>query len=155
LPGVTDDPTPFSVRIPVRTYELDSLGHLNQAVYHSYAEVARAEAFSAAGCSLPSLVASGVGPVLLASSIRFRSEIGPDERVDVTAEVAFGAGKTFQMGSRLLKPDGTLAAEVDCTVGLMDLAARKLLADPREVLTRAGCELGRLVPAEASAAQSS
>ena len=43
----------FQVRVTVRGYELDSLGHLNQAVYLQYAEHARWEILRAAGLTSP------------------------------------------------------------------------------------------------------
>lgn len=42
-------PQPFSVRIAVREYELDTRGHLNQAVYLQYGEHALWEVLLAAG----------------------------------------------------------------------------------------------------------
>lgn len=128
----------------MRSYELDALGHLNQAVYHSYAEVARVEAFIAAGVSWDDLVATGVGPVMLASQINFRRELRGGEKVDVTCELKFGDGKTFVVDQRILKVDGTLSAEISSVIGLMDLSARKLLEDPRAVLEKAGLDLSGL-----------
>lgn len=136
--------TPFSVRLAVRTYELDTLGHVNQAVYHSYAEVARMELFRAAGCDFGGLRERRVGPVMLESTISFRRELREAEEIDVTAEVKFGTGKTFKMDHRILKLDGTVSAEITCTLGLMDLDARKLIADPREVFAATGTDLSTL-----------
>ncbi|MQA11193.1 MAG: thioesterase [Pseudonocardiaceae bacterium] len=136
--------TPFSVRIAVRTYELDSLGHVNQAVYHSYAEVARTELFRAAGCRMDWLAERKIGPVLLESTITFRRELRADDEVDVSADVKFGAGKTFRMDSTITKVDGSTSAEITCTIGLMDLRERKLVTDPREAFVSAGTDLSVL-----------
>lgn len=121
---------PFSVRIAVRSYELDALGHVNQAVYHQYAEYARVELFRAAGCGIDPMVEGGAAPVLLESRISYRRELRSGDEVDVTAEVRFGTGKTFTIDSVLTKADGTVSAEVTCVLGLMDLTRRRLLADP-------------------------
>src|ERR1700744_3895147 len=102
----------FSVRIGVRTYELDALGHLNQAVYHSYAEHGRTEMFRAAGCPPEAMVARGSAPVLLASEARYLRELRGGEEVDVRTTIEFGAGKTFVMLSELVKANGTTAATV-------------------------------------------
>jgi acyl-CoA thioester hydrolase len=40
--------------------------------------------------------------------------------------------------------DGTLAAEITGTLGMLDLAARKLVADPRAALASAGVDVQRL-----------
>jgi len=123
---------PFSVRIGVRTYELDALGHLNQAVYHSYAEHGRVELFRAAGCTTEAMFAKGFAPVLLGSEARYLRELRAGDEVDVTTTVVFGTGKTFSMKTRLTKPDGTLSATINATVGLLDMKIRRLLVDPRE-----------------------
>ncbi|GGS44527.1 MULTISPECIES: acyl-CoA thioesterase [Actinokineospora] len=134
----------WSIRIPVRSYELDALGHLNQAVYHQYAEVARVEGFAAAGCHWSSLIEAGTAPVLLSATIDYRREIRAGESVDVTCEVKFGAGKTFRADSTITKLDGTVSAEITCVIGVMDLARRKLVADPRAALEAHGFDLGKL-----------
>ncbi|PPK60819.1 acyl-CoA thioesterase [Actinokineospora auranticolor] len=138
----------WSVRIPVRSYELDSLGHLNHAVYHQYAEVARVEGFAAAGCSWDRLISSGFGPVMLTSTINFRRELRGGDVVDVDLAVKFGPGKTFNVDSNITRVDGTVAAEITCLLGLMDLGARKLVADPRAALARFGFDLGAVQPGD-------
>lgn len=141
-------PVTFSTRIAVRSYELDALGHVNHAVYHQYAEVARVEAFEAAGCGWDYLIEINSAPVLLESYISFRRELRKGDVVDTTCAAKFGTGKTFQLVQRITKLDGTLSAELTCTVGLMDLVARKLLADPRAVLAAAGMDLHALSDSE-------
>ena len=132
------------MQIKVRLYELDPLGHLNHAVYHSYAEVARIEAFEQAAGAGTALRDENIAPVLLASQISYRREILLGETVDVTAQVKFGSGKSFQMEQNIVKADGTLSAELTVTVGLMDLERRKLVDDPRGRLERAGYDIGLL-----------
>lgn len=130
----------------MRQYELDALGHVNQAVYHSYAEVSRLEAFEAAGNT--KVGEDNTAPVLLESHIVYRSELRGGDVVDVTCDTTFGEGKVFWMTSRILKLDGTLSAEVKCTLGVMDLERRKLVADPRGLFERAGLDLKVLSTAE-------
>ena len=132
---------PFRIQIKVRLYELDPLGHLNHAVYHSYAEVARIEAFQAAAGGTDGLRAQNQSSVVLASQISYRREIVFGETVDVTARLKFGSGKTFQIEQTIYKPDGTLSAELVLTMGLMDLERRKLVDDPRGRFERAGYDL--------------
>ncbi|OZM69926.1 thioesterase [Amycolatopsis antarctica] len=138
---------PFSVRIKVRHYELDTLGHLNHAVYHSYAEVARLELMEKAGALDGGLREVNLAAVLLESHISFRRELRAGDSVDVTCEGKFAQGKTFHLDSNILKPDGTLAAEITCRLGLMDLERRKLVDDPRGRLERAGVRVELLEPA--------
>ncbi|MFL6127061.1 acyl-CoA thioesterase [Actinophytocola sp.] len=134
----------FSTRIEVRGYELDSLGHVNHAVYHLYAEVARTKAFGAAGCDWDVLTERRTAPVLLTTTVNFRRELRMGDEVDVSCTAKFGDGKTFTLEQLITKVDGTLSAEVYCVLGLMDLDARKLHADPRAVLESAGFDVTKM-----------
>jgi acyl-CoA thioester hydrolase len=125
-------------RIKVRHYELDTLGHLNHAVYHQYGEVARLEWFESVGGGGNGLLGASISPVLLESHIRFRRELVASDEVDVSCEVSFGEGKTFRMDSQIRKLDGTLAAEIECVIGVMDLERRKLVDDPLGAFRQAG-----------------
>lgn len=132
---------PFRMQIKVRLYELDLLGHLNHAVYHSYGEVARIECMDQASGGSSVLRDQTIAPVLLASTISYRREIRMGETVEVTCDTKFGSGKTFQMEQYIRKLDGTLSAELASTLGLMDLERRKLVDDPRGRFERAGFDL--------------
>jgi acyl-CoA thioester hydrolase len=125
---------PFSVDITVRGYELDVQGHLNQAVYLQYAEHVRWEALLAAGLSQDTLRKNGIGPALLSQTVTYVRELRGGDRAQVTCAFEYGSGKTFKAVHRIVKQDGTAAADVVGTVGLLDLSARRLLPDPAERL---------------------
>ncbi|MFF3129448.1 acyl-CoA thioesterase [Streptomyces sp. NPDC057908] len=120
----------FSVDVTVRGYELDTQGHLNQAVYLQYAEHARWELLRAAGLSQEKLLASGVGPVALETTVKFLRELRGGDGVRVTCQFVYGEGKTFKVAQKILKEDGTVAAQITGVAGMLDLTARKLIADP-------------------------
>lgn len=130
----------YVTRIKVRHYELDTLGHVNHAVYHQYGEVARLGWFESVGGGGNGLGSHGGdhSPVLLESRIRFLRELVAGDEVEVTCDVSFGEGKTFRMDSQIRKLDGTVAAEIECVIGLLDLKQRKLLDDPRGRFRAAG-----------------
>ncbi|WP_327296837.1 MULTISPECIES: acyl-CoA thioesterase [unclassified Streptomyces] len=123
---------PFAVGISVRGYETDSQGHLNQSVYLQYAEHARWSLLRHGGIQQSDLLDKGVGPVTLETTIRYRRELRAGDDVEVTCAFVFGEGKTFRIEQVIQKADGTVAAEVTATSGLMDLTARKLVENPRE-----------------------
>ncbi|MGP4051873.1 acyl-CoA thioesterase [Streptomyces sp. 2A115] len=123
---------PYSVPVTVRGYETDALGHVNQSVYLSYAEHARWSLLHAAGVSQAALVAKGVGPVVLETTIRYERELLAGDETEVTCGFGWGEGKTFRVEQTIRKADGTVAAEITGVSGLMDLKARKLVADPKE-----------------------
>ncbi|MFG2029808.1 acyl-CoA thioesterase [Streptomyces sp. NPDC048825] len=116
----------------VRGYETDVQGHLNQSVYLNYAEHARWSLLQAAGISQSGLIAKGVGPVSLETTIRFKRELRAGEEVEVTCDFLMDESKIFRVEQEIRKSDGTVAAEITATGGLMDLKERKLVAEPRE-----------------------
>ncbi len=122
----------FTVPVTVRGYELDVLGHLNQAVYLQHAEHARWECLQAAGIGQEKLRASRVGPVVLETTISYRRELRGGDEVRISCEFEWGTGKTFRIHQQTRKLDDTLSAEIQVICGLMDLDARKLLADPAD-----------------------
>jgi acyl-CoA thioester hydrolase len=123
---------PFSVPVTVRGYETDTQGHLNQSVYLNYAEHARWSLLQAAGITQAALTGKGVGPVALETTIRFRRELLAGDEVEVSCAFVWSAGRTFRMEQTIRKADGTVSAEITALGGLMDLKARKLVADPGE-----------------------
>lgn len=126
------DPTQaFSVHLAVRGYETDRLGHLNQAVYSSWAEHSRVELLRHAGVPLPG--PQNLGIVVLEAYIRYLKELRVGDEVDVTCVVSFGEGKTFSMNSMFLS-DSAMCAEVRTKMGLMDLGTRRLVAEPEKRL---------------------
>lgn len=120
----------FFVDVTVRGYELDTQGHLNQAVYLQYAEHARWELLRAAGLPQEKLLADGVGPVALEVTVKFRRELRGGERVRVSCRFDYGQGKTFTIAQQILKEDGTVAAEITGVAGILDLTTRRLVDDP-------------------------
>jgi acyl-CoA thioester hydrolase len=134
--GETSMGEPFSVELRVRGYETDTQGHLNTAVYLQYAEHARWEILRAAGLPQAALIADGIGPVNLETTIRFRKELLAGDAVLVTCAFIWGTGKTFQVEQRFTTPEGELVAEVTGLGGLMDLTARRLVAEPGERFRR-------------------
>ncbi|MFF4381315.1 acyl-CoA thioesterase [Kitasatospora sp. NPDC092039] len=134
----------FTTHITVRGYETDSQGHLNQAVYLQYAEHARWEYLRAAGIRQADLVAEGVGPVVLETTVKYLRELRAGDSVEVGCSFTWRDGKTFQVVQRLVREDGVLAAEITGVGGILDLAERRLVADPREPLRALATDPGVL-----------
>ena len=124
----------FTVSVLVRGYELDTLGHVNQAVYLQYAEHARWELFRAAGVAGEKLVADAIGPVVLETNIKYRSELRAGDEITIDTDFEWENGKIFHIRQSIRKLDGTLSADILVTGGVMDLSARKLITNPDERL---------------------
>lgn len=120
------------MRFTVRSYELDQNGHLNGSVYVQWADHARWEAARAAGVSMDELVASGVGPVNLQTTISYFRELRAGDEVDVSCVFEWGDGKTMRVVQEFRLPDGEVAAELVSVGGMLDLSTRRLVPDPRD-----------------------
>jgi acyl-CoA thioester hydrolase len=121
----------FRVQLTVRSYEIDFNGHVNHAVYHQYGEHARMEHFLAAGYHLDVQRASGTGVVILESRIRYLRELILGERIEITSDISFGAGKSFRIEHTILCADGSTAAEINGVFGLLDTKTRRLVPEPK------------------------
>lgn len=124
----------FSVPVTVRGYELDTQGHLNQAVYLQYSEHARWELLRAAGIQQNDLVAGGIGPIVVEVNVKYLRELRGGDEVDVTCEFIWAEGKVYQLKQQILKKDGTVCADIVVVGGILDLQARKLVPNPAERL---------------------
>lgn len=63
----------LGVTVRVRTYELDSFGHVNNSVYLNYLEEARSEFLLQMGVSFNDLVAHGVQIVIVESYVKYQT----------------------------------------------------------------------------------
>jgi acyl-CoA thioesterase FadM len=96
-PGRTPASAPFTVAITARAYETGSQGHLTSTAYLQYADHARWELLRAAGVRQTDLLANGIGPVNLETTIRFHRELLAGDEVAVTCVFRWGDGKTFRV----------------------------------------------------------
>ena len=124
---------PFRLRMAVRSYELDPQRHVNGAVFHQYADHSRFECVRAAGVVIDDLIADGMGPVNLETTIRFLRELRGGDEVDVTCAFGWGAGRTHTVEHEVRRTDGVVAAQVRTVSGLLDLRTRRLVTDPAAV----------------------
>lgn len=120
----------FRTRIAVRGYELDTQGHLNQAVYLNYAEHARWEYLARFGITQRGLAAARIGPVQLECTVRYLRELRGGDEVDVSCALVRARGKTFRITQDYRRPSGELCARLTGVAGVLDLSARKLVDDP-------------------------
>ena len=125
---------PHLSRFAVRGYEIDALGHVAHTVYLQYAEQARWECLAAAGLGVDRLLGAGVMPAMLETTISYRHELRFGDVVDVGCEFGWGERKTARIVQRVTRTDGVLAAEVTSVAGLLDLARRRLVEQPRDRL---------------------
>jgi acyl-CoA thioester hydrolase len=82
--------------------------------------------------------------VSLEERIRFHREVRPGDEVEVSCVFIWGAGKSFRVEQEIRMADGTLAAEITNTGGLLDLTNRRLLPDPGQIWRSAAKSPGLL-----------
>lgn len=62
----------LSVKLIVRSYELDSLGHVNHAVYLNYFEYGRTEYLNSLGIPFDSFIKEGKFPVMVNINVNYK-----------------------------------------------------------------------------------
>lgn len=73
--------------LQVRSYEIDSLGHVNNAVYMNYFELARIDYFKQIGFDLRGMFKTGYTFVLAESHVKFRLPSFIDETLMIESEL--------------------------------------------------------------------
>lgn len=107
------NPLRFSLRWPVRGYELDSRGHVNNAVYLSWAEEVATAHAEAAGYGRAWGEERGGGWVIRRSEITYHRPAVYGDEVEVAVEVELVRGVRGVRRTAIRKiPDGALLAEV-------------------------------------------
>jgi acyl-CoA thioester hydrolase len=114
---VRGDPT--RVTIPLRHRDMDTLGHLNQSLYHVFLEEARTAVV------LDALGTGTVDYVLARVELDHLHEVRmTDREVVVEAWVERVGSSSLTVGTRVLKPDGTVAASGTTVLVAWDTEAR-------------------------------
>ena len=80
-------PKKMSAKLTVRSYELDSFGHVNNAVYLQYLEYARCEYMNQAGLGFQKFHDWGVTPFVTKVEIEYKSPSLVDEELEFIAEI--------------------------------------------------------------------
>lgn len=119
--------------IKVRGYELDSLGHVNQANYLLYAESVRWNHFASLGVTSQKFAEWGVGPVVLSQNIFYFKELRMGEEVRITSELLSFEGKKGSIHQIFYKGD-IKAAELTITFTFINLKERRSCLPPDEML---------------------
>jgi acyl-CoA thioester hydrolase len=129
------DPLTYSRRWPVRGYELDSNGHVNNAVYLSWAEEMATAHAEAAGYGRSWSEAQGGGWVIRRTEIIYHRPAVYGDLVDLTVVVELVKGARGVRRTTMRRvPDGTLFAEVVTEWVWVRLADGRATSVPRELV---------------------
>jgi acyl-CoA thioester hydrolase len=99
----------------VRTYECDSYGHVNNAVYLNYLEYARREFLSAIGFDYQGLLAAGYYIYITHIDIRYTASAVLDDRLFIEVEPIKLRKLSGVFRQRVLKEDGAVCADAEVT----------------------------------------
>jgi len=77
----------FLVTIKVRSYELDSFGHVNNAVYFNYLEFARCEYMQQRGLSFDDFHKWNIYPYVTRSEIVYKSPAQVDNLLEIRGQI--------------------------------------------------------------------
>jgi len=76
----------FKTRLKVRTYECDSYGHVNNAVFLNYCEIARVELLEKMGFDLSRLMKAGFFLVLVKIEIEYKKPAYANDMLEVSVD---------------------------------------------------------------------
>jgi acyl-CoA thioester hydrolase len=135
--------------LDVRFRDIDAFGHVNNAVFSTFAEQARVQ-------YLLDVIGMPDGfermPLILARlEIDYRSPIRLGERIVVESRVDRIGRSSIGMVHRILADDGRLAADVQSVLVTYDYAAARPMPVPDDWRSRIAEREGRAFPAETDA----
>jgi acyl-CoA thioester hydrolase len=116
--------------------DMDANAHMGNFAYLNKCVDARMGFFERHGITVAEFAKRRIGPVVRRDELEYHREVGLHEPLTVTLALAGLApdDSRFRLLNEILKGDGRLAARIRSEGGWMDLAARKLIAPPADVL---------------------
>jgi YbgC/YbaW family acyl-CoA thioester hydrolase len=124
----------FTYKVMIKEQHIDTLGHMNNAVYLALYEEARWEKITSQGYGIKQMLEYKKGPVILDVTVKFLKEIHLRETITITAEVISSNGKIGKFAQKMIKEDGSVASEALFTIAFFDLESRKLIPPTPEWL---------------------
>jgi YbgC/YbaW family acyl-CoA thioester hydrolase len=132
----------YEYEITILEHHLDTFGHVNNAVYLELYEEARWDFITKNNLGMKEILETKIGPVLLDLNMTFKSELKNREKIKIISQARPEMRNKYVMilDQKMLKEDGKVASTLTLSVGMMDLAARKLLAPNSQWLKALGLE---------------
>ena len=129
----------FEWTFTVLESHLDTFGHMNHATYLQIFEQARWELITEGGFGLKKILETQVGPTILDLKIRYMRELRLRENIKITTICDdYRGGKIGKIRQTMTNDKNEVCTEMDLTVGLFDMKARKLIAATPEWLKAIG-----------------
>lgn len=122
------------MKVKIRSTQVDTFGHLNNAAYLEIYEWARWEWASADGPDPINLVAErGLGPAIVHIDLDFYREIQFHDAITVRTWFKELTGTKGIICQEMLRSDGVVASKVLITFVMFNLKTRKVVPIPEEM----------------------
>jgi acyl-CoA thioester hydrolase len=120
--------------------DMDSNAHMRNTAFLDRAADVRMMFFAESGFAMKAFAERRLGPVIAKDEIAYFREVGLLQPITVTLQLAGLAadGSRFLMRNDILGPTGKPCARIDSTGGWLDLATRRLVAPPPDLLDALG-----------------
>jgi acyl-CoA thioester hydrolase len=126
----------FAITTVAAWADMDANAHMANAAYLHKCVDARMSFFKQHGFPVTEFAKRKIGPVVRRDELEYFREIALLEPITVTLELAGMApdGSRFRLRNEILKGEGNVAARITSEGGWLDLAKRKLIAPPPDLL---------------------
>lgn len=127
---------PFMLKTFARWSDVDQNAHVANSAFLDMAVDARMTWFRSEGFDPAEFARRRVGPVVRRDEIEYFREVHLLEKISVSLELAGMAenGSRFRMSSDFLNAEDTLCARLRTEGGWLDLAARRLIIPPQDIV---------------------
>jgi acyl-CoA thioester hydrolase len=119
--------TVHEYRMLVLEKHLDTFGHVNNSAYLDILEEARWDLITRNGYGLDEVQRLRIGPVVLEAHLRFVRELRNRQAITIRSWLESHSGKIGRFAQHILGDAGTVCCEAKFTIGLFDLASRRLV----------------------------
>ena len=127
----------FSTQITIKETNLDTFGHVNNAMYLTLLEQARWDLITGNSYGLKEIKERGFGPVILEVKLQYLKELKNRDVITITTQCLDYSGKVGLLEQKMLLGDA-VAAQAQYKFGLFDTKARKLVDPSPEWLAAIG-----------------
>lgn len=126
----------FSISTIAGWADMDANAHMANVAYLSKCVDARMSYFKQNGFPVTEFARRRIGPVVRRDELDYFREVALLEPITVTLRLAgiSADGSRFRLVNEILAGDGKLAARIRSEGGWLDLAARRLIAPPADLL---------------------
>lgn len=130
---------PLTARVCVRSYELDSFGHVNNAVYLNYLEEARAEFLKQVGLSFDDFARLGVHLVIIEAHVKYLSPAYYGDEIEIVGQFADVKGASLTITYTLTETrSGRRVATAETRGAFVDPITGRPARAPQEFRTAFG-----------------